>query len=207
MFFLLFDCVFGIEEIVLYCKFGEADITDLQKGESSMKRKANGSQKRRPEGNASVVCPHEKGADGNEFTRDEERMLCDARTEGMLRDFESVARETAYPMPNGVERAYLDFRERAVPGNPGASDYFRDGFEKEIVFRIDGRVAAVIDEDGYLRRFIPVPVREHHECGHMSGREDDKRHTRFGYVEGAGPLFQDMREKRRVVDFVIRTPH
>lgn len=171
-----------------------------------MKRRVGGRQERRPDGNASVVCPHEKGTEDDGFTRNEKRTLEDASTHGALWEFERVARETAYPMPHGVERAYLDFRKRAVPGDPGISDYFKDVFEKEIVFLIDGRVAAVIDEDGYLRRFIPVPVRERHECGYMHGATDDKRRTRFGYVEGAGVFFREMREKRRIVDFVMGMP-
>lgn len=148
-----------------------------------------------------------RGADrrqSNGFMRREweEKTLREAYAFGMLWRFGSTAEEVGYPIPNGVERAYLDFLSTAVSGEVEVSEYFRNGFEGELRFLIHGGVAAVIEE-GALRAFIPA-VQEHHECRHPAGKEDGRQHTRFGYVEGRGEFFQEMREKRRISDFGIR---
>lgn len=138
------------------------------------------------------------------FTRWKEETLREGHAFGTLWRFGRTAEEVGYPMPHGVERAYLDFLAMAVGGEVDVSEDFRNGFEEDLRFLIHGGVAAVI-AGGHLRTFIPAAREQHEECGHPAAREDERQHTRFGYVEGREEFFEEMREKRKIADFSIRT--
>jgi hypothetical protein len=146
----------------------------------------------------------------DKLTTVERGIIEDARKRGILQAFDAALRVATNSPPNDFEQAFLTFLSRA---NKIRTPQFalrecldpRDA-EGDLELYTHSFVSVVL-ADGEFRSFIPTPLIKGNSIGTLTPvkgniKAQQSYHTatdwvktRFGYVQGHGALFNEMRKK------------